>query len=110
MITLKIKNWFQKDRDYKETDDGRFYQVNNSETSYLKPYDEEKWKDGKTYEFETLKDLVHFCDSCEIEFTDDILNAATDWNWDVLEKKFHIDDSEDNLVIFEIFMYEEWRD
>lgn len=110
MITLKIKNWFQKDPDYRETSDGRYYTVNDCESDYIEPHDEEKWKDGKTYEFNTLREIVNFCESCDIRFKDEIVKSFNQWSWCELCKEFHIDDSEDNLVIFEIMMYEAWRD
>lgn len=110
MITLKIKNWFQKDPEYEESNDGRFWQINECESSAIEPYDEEKWKDGKTYEFDTLREVKDFCDSCDIQFKDEVAKHFNAWNWCVLSERIYIDGSEDNLIVFEIFMYEEWRD
>lgn len=110
MITLKIKNWFQKDPDYKETCDGTIYTINCCESDCIEPYDEEKWKDGKTYEFDTLREIIRFCNTCDIRFKDEFVKSFNDWIWSELNMETCIDDSEDNLVIFEIFMYEEWRD
>lgn len=110
MITLKIKNWFQKDPSYEETSYVRPYIIKEGETDYIEPYDEEKWKDGKTYEFNTLREIVNFCESCDIRFKDEIVKTFNNRCWCDLYKRFCIDDLEDNLVIFEIFMREEWID
>lgn len=101
MIKLKIKNWLQKEDDYKEI----VGQLPNGRNIYKmlyrccteKPYDEEKWKDGKKYEFKTLKDAKLFTNSCDIELEDDRHEA--------LSFTLDIDPSEDNLLVFEIYQY-----
>lgn len=111
MVTLKIKNWLQKGRDYKEIDpSGVFAKINESDNSLVKPYDTEKWKDGRIYEFDTLREVVEFINSCDIEFTEEAEADFTNWTWSELDLDHYIDPSEDNLIIFSISMHEEWRD
>lgn len=115
MIKLKIKNWFQKDADYKEDYDvpgivGGCRVTNDSSPEQVKPYDMDKWKDGRIYEFETLKDVKEFIDSCDIEFTDEVEEGFCDWSWMGMVFGNYIDPSEDNLMIFEISCHPEWRD
>lgn len=111
MITLKIKNWFQKDREYFEVLEKNWtiteWRHNESFEDCIMEYDAEKWKDGKVYEFETLKEVSEFCSSCDIYFTDSFEDQVFDENdyW-VLSKNYYIDDSEDNILIFEIRMYQ----
>ena len=110
MIKLKIVNWFQKDECYKEQLDDRFWRVNESDSDYVKPYNEEKWKDGRIYEFETLREVLNFTESCDIDFTDEVKNAMCRWTWYELDFEYSIDASEENLMIFDISMHEEYRD
>lgn len=107
MITLKIVNWFQKDSEGADRE-GPLYYVNDYEPDFIAPYDEEKWKDEKTYEFETLKDLHYFCETCDIKFADRVHKLENEWNWYELSFDIYIDESEDNLMIFDISMCENW--
>lgn len=115
MFRLKIKNWFQKDENYEEkivSVDGTVigYICNETYMSSIKPYDMEKWKDGKLYEFKTLKEVKNFIDSCDIQFTDECVNSFSEWGWQELDMDYYIDDSEENLIIFSISTHQEWRD
>lgn len=64
----------------------------------IKPYDESKWKDLSVYEFNTLKEMKEFIDSCDIDFTDEYVKEFNDYSWDEIDIHYSIDPSEDNLM------------
>lgn len=113
MVKLRIKNEFQgfseeelaKLREY-----GRCCCPNNPYN--LKPYDEEKYKDGRMYEFNTLKDLNTFYKQAQedIDWTADHARTFGQWDWQELDFDLDIDDSEDNLMVLSISAHDEWRD
>lgn len=78
----------------------------------LKPYDEEKYKDGRTYEFNTLKDLNAFYKQAQedIDWMEDWKQTFGTWSWQELDLDLDIDDSEDNLMVLSISAHDEWRD
>lgn len=106
MITLRIENWFQRNEMATE-EDPFHYEVEPFE---IKPYNREKWKDGKLYEFKTLRDVINFIDSCDIDFTEECKATFCKWDWKEIDLDYRIDSSEENLIILEISMHEEWID
>ena len=78
----------------------------------LKPYDEEKYKDGRMYEFNTLKDLNAFYKQAkeDIDWREDHACTFGQWSWQELDFDLYIDDSEDNLMVLSISAHDEWRD
>ena len=76
----------------------------------IKPYDERKWKDQSVYEFNTLKEMKEFIDSCDIDFTDEYAARFCCWDWEEIDIDYYIDPSEDNLIILRIGSHSEWRD
>lgn len=116
MIKLQIVNWFQKSEDYEEVigtlpNGGNIYMDHDFESvDEIKPYDQEKWRDGKEYEFNTLKELKEFTDTCEIDFKDEVKVRFGNWYWMEIDKNLLIDISEDNKMRFIISCHGEWRD
>lgn len=77
----------------------------------IKPYDEEKWKDGSVYEFNTLKEVREFIDSCDIDFTDEYAERSfSQWSWEEIDIDYEIGKEEDNLIYLYIGTHDEWRD
>lgn len=76
----------------------------------IERYDEEKWKDGSVYEFNTLSEMADFIESCDIGFTEDYGKRFSDWDWEEIDIDYYIDTSEDNLMILLISSHNEWRD
>lgn len=74
----------------------------------IERYDEEKWKDGTVYEFNTLKEMADFIESCDIDFTDDYEKSFSKWSWEEIDIEYRIDTSEDNLMILIISSHREW--
>lgn len=79
---------------------------------YLKPYNEEKYKHGRVYEFNTLKEIKKFVDSAddEIDYTSEHSETFGQWDWQEIDIDLDIDDSEDNLMVLTISAHDEWRD
>lgn len=77
----------------------------------FEPYDEDKWKDGKIYNFETLKEVINFIDTCDIDFTDEYacMEFST-WNWEEIDIDYFINPKEDNRIDLYIGTHQEWRD
>lgn len=77
----------------------------------IKPYDEKKWKDGSIYEFNTLKEIGDFIDSCDIDFTEEYeeYEDFSSWYWEEIDIEYHIDKSEDNLMVLLISSHSEIR-
>lgn len=78
----------------------------------LKPYDEEKYKDGKVYDFNTLRDLNAFYEQAidDIDYKDDYIESFSEWSWQEVDHELKISDEEDNLMILSISAHDEWRD
>ena len=77
----------------------------------IKPYDEEKWKDGSIYEFNTLKEVADFYDSCNIDFTEEYADSYfDDWHWEEVDIDYVISKEEDNLIELYISTHDEFRD
>lgn len=77
----------------------------------IKPYDEDRWKNNSVYEFNTLKEMKDFIDSCDIDFTDEYADVKFNcWYWEEIDIDYYISDEEDNLMILYIGSHEEWRD
>ena len=116
MIKLQIDNWFQKPEDYEEVigtlpNGENIYMNHNFEgADMIKAYDQEKWRDGKEYEFNTLKELKEFTDTCEIDFKEEVEERFCNWDWMEIDKNLLIDVSEDNKMRFIISCHEEWID
>lgn len=64
----------------------------------VKPYDMEKWKNGKIYEFNTLREVNEFIDSCNLEFTEESIESYTCCDWYNIKIYYRIDQYEDNLI------------
>ena len=116
MVKLRIKNAFQG---FSEEDlavlkmDARNGCCSCPTNPYnLKPYDEEKYKDGRMYEFNTLKDLNTFYEQAQkdIDWKEDHARTFGEWSWQELDFDLYIDDSEDNLMVLSISAHDEWRD
>ncbi len=90
-----------------------FYDPNTKEfvkKRRIESYDEKKWKDGSVYEFNTLKEMADFIDSCDIDFTEEYAKRFGNWSWEEIDIEYYIDKSEDNLMILLISSHDEWRD
>ena len=115
MIKVKIKN--KIDIYGQVTEDGcvRLPMMDHDVEIYnliceVKPYDMSKWKDGKIYEFNTLREANEFIESCDLEFTDKSEESYTRYDWYELIIKPYVDPSEDNLIILYISYDREYRD
>lgn len=98
-------------------EDGLYSDVYDENTKELvkkrriERYDEEKWKDGSVYEFNTLKEMGEFIESCDINFTKEYEDRKFgEWSWEEIDIDYYIDPSEDNLMILMISSHCEWRD
>ena len=77
----------------------------------IKPYDEEKWKDGSIHEFNTLKEVADFYDSCDIDFTEEYADLYFDeWHWEEIDIDYVISKEEDNLIELYICTHDEFED
>lgn len=83
---------------------------NHVEIRRIEPYDEEKWKNGSVYEFNTLKEVHEFIDSCDIDFTEEYADRFNSYDWEEIDIDYRIDPSEDNLMVLFIGSHQEWRD
>ena len=94
-IKLIINNRLEGDLYFDQFDFNlkKFVQIRKIES-----YDEKKWKDGSVYEFNTLKEIKEFIDSCDIDFTDEYVKEFNDYSWDEIDIHYSIDPSEDNLM------------
>lgn len=116
MIKLLIKNRFQKmtEEDLKcfkeEAEHTQVGCVYNP--FYLKEYDKEKWRNGRIYEFNTLKEIKEFYNEAEeeIDYTKEHSDTFSEWTWQVIDITLDIDTSEDNFMVLRIDAYDEWRD
>lgn len=117
MIKLLIQNKFQEDL----TEECLNFLKEEAENThhgkpwnpfYLKDYDKDKWKHGRIYEFNNLKELKEFTDAAsdEIEYTDEHYDSFNDWSWQGIDFDLDIDTSEDNLMVLYIDAVDEWRD
>lgn len=117
MIKLRIVNYFQDFTEEmlaeaKENAEDGFYICRAINPYNLKPYDEEKYKDGKVYEFDTLKDLNAFYKQAidDIDYKQDYAETFSTWSWQEVDHELEISDEEDNLMILSISAHDEWRD
>ena len=94
-IKLIINNRLESDLYY-----DRFDPISKKfvQTRKIKSYDEKKWKDGSVYEFNTLKEIREFVDSCDIDFTDEYMENFGGYTWEEIDRNYFIDPSEDNLM------------
>ena len=76
----------------------------------IEPYDEEKWKNGTVYEFDTLKEMFEFIDSCDIDFTKEYAESFGQWSWEEIDIDYYICPTEYNLMLLRIGSHPEWRD
>ena len=78
----------------------------------LKPYDKEKFKDGRVVEFENLKDAEAFRKDAanNIEYTEEYAKTFSQWDWQEIDIDLRIVDSEDNTMLLVISAHDEWRD
>nr|DAL27850.1 MAG TPA_asm: hypothetical protein [Caudoviricetes sp.] len=107
MVKLEIQNCINGDIKHLEKTDKTIYWL----ICELKGYDEEKWKHGKTYEFETLKELQVFVDSCDIDFTDESKDSFSGFYWYEIVKRLYIDTIfEDNTMILSLGISRKYRD
>lgn len=110
MMKLVIKNELEHGglyHDFYDPNTGKFVKKRR-----IEPYDEEKWKDGSVYEFNTLKEMCDFIDSCDIDFTEDYeeYEHFNSWYWEEIDIDYYIDKSEDNLMILLISSHAEFRE
>lgn len=117
MIKLRIVNYFQDFTEEmlaeaKENAEDGFYICHAINPYNLKSYDEEKYKDGKVYEFDTLKDLNAFYKQAidDIDYKQDYAETFSTWSWQEVDHELEISDEEDNLMILSISAHDEWRD
>ena len=106
-IKLIINNRLEDDLYYDQFDPNLKKFVQNRK---IKSYDEKKWKDGSVYEFNSLKEIQEFIDSCDINFTDEYAKNFNDYNWEEIDINYFIDPSEDNLMRLFIESHKECRD
>lgn len=116
MVKLRIENEFQRfsEEELAELKEEAKYGCRGPAINpyNLKPYDEEKYKDGRTYEFNTLKDLNAFYKQAQkdIDWMKDHAGTFGTWAWQELDLDLDIDDSEDSLMVLSISAHDEWRD
>lgn len=99
MIKLRIENYLE---------DRENYDYNGVEK--FNDWDREKWRNGKIYEFNTLKEIKDFCDSCDIDFTEEYAKNFGSWEWEEINTEYDIDPNDDNMMIFAIMWSIEFRD
>ena len=105
-IKLIIKNYLENDLYYNEYDRDSKELVQKRR---IKQYDEDKWKNDSVYEFDTLKEMKDFIDSCDIDFTDEYADLKFDrWSWEKIDIDYYIGDKEDNLMFLSIGSHSEW--
>lgn len=112
MIKLRIENEFmQEEKEYIEAGKPENWYHRDLPFLGLEDYDKEKWKDGKEYEFNSLKELQEFVDTLNLKWTEDFMryNNGT-WDWYEIDDILYICKDEDNLMILDIGYHEEWRD
>ena len=86
-------------------------EMNEYRIRRIKPYDEEKWKDGSIHEFNTLKEVADFYDSCDIDFTEEYADSYFDeLHWEEIDIDYVISKEEDNLVELYIDTHDEFGD
>lgn len=69
----------------------------------INQYDEKKWKNGSVYEFNTLKEMGDFINSCDIEYTEEYVDYEfSDCMYEYIDIDYYIDKSEDNLMVLSI--------
>ena len=117
MIKVKIVNNFDKCLEERGEEDLREDlefggHCDPTNPFILKPYDKEKFKDGRVVEFENLRDVEAFRKDAEnsIDFTEEHAKTFCQWDWQVIDIELHIDDSEDNTMNLCISAHDEWRD
>jgi len=89
MIKLKIVNEIQRGTCY-------------FDASYIAPYDEKKWADNRIYKFRTLKEIVEFMDTCNIEFNARAKSSFTMFEWGSVNKHWYIDRRHNNQIVLYI--------
>lgn len=108
MIKLKIKNWFEECNSVNiqefSLETKEFVTIRR-----IEKYDKEKWKNEAIYEFNTLKELQNFIDTCDICFTEKYAERFGLWDWEEIDLNLYIDNSEDNLMVFDISSHQECR-
>lgn len=104
IINNNLENHYWYYNDYIEND--RDYLL--EEVIYC---DFEKIKDGRIYEFNNLKEVKEFIDSCEINFTEDYRKNFYEWEyWEKIDVILDISNDEDNLLIYTIDVNGEYID
>lgn len=104
MIKLIIRNDLYNYETKHVLEDGKWIE---KEIRVVRSYDEEKWKDGRIYEFNTLKEVQEFINTCDIWFTDEKIDTFNCWTWEEIDKEIWIETCEDNLIVFCISSHEE---
>ena len=116
MLKVKIDNDFQKysneelaELKEEATYGGYYYPAN---PYYLKPYDEDKFRNERVYEFNTLKEIENFRleASNSISWTEEVCKRFSNWERLKFDIELRIDNSEDNLMIIHISAHAEIRD
>ena len=107
IIKLIINNNLEDEKYYEKYDFNlkKFVQIRR-----IEPYDEKKWKNGSVREFNTLKEMREFIDSCDIDFTEKYAENFSNYDWEEIDINYYIDPSEDNLMKLYIGSHREWRD
>lgn len=68
----------------------------------IKPYDIDKWGDGKIHMFNTINELAGFIESCVIEFTDESEETYHQCDGYYISKTYRLNPNEENSIIFSI--------
>ena len=117
MVKLRIENLFQRNltkwlEDYKRDIECGYHHGDPGNIYYLRPYDEEKYRDGRVVEFNSLKELKFFYEEArnDIRYTDEHEASFNEWSWQVIDLDLSIDESEDNLMILGISAHDEWQE
>ena len=108
MIKLKIENYLENHRFLYNK--GINFDFKKYSLEEIIDGDLEKIKDGRIYEFNNLKEVKEFIDSCEIDFTEEYQKHWDEWEWEELDLTLDISNEEDNLLIYEINAHWDCRD
>lgn len=107
MIKLRIDNYLEnRNWDHNKGINSDFQRYSLEEIIDI---DLEKIKNGRIYEFNNLKEVKEFIDSCEIDFTEEYEKHFDEWEWEEIDLTLDISDEEDNLLIYEIEAHTEFR-
>ena len=99
MIKLRIENCFTY-----EDKDGIVHQSPD-----VKPFDIEKFGNGRVHKFKTLGEVRNFIRSCKIEFTDEYRARFSKWNWVEIDGQYWIDGKDMNTIVYAINVHREYR-